>query len=216
MPCPLLTVSQPGYWLIQIHILKDKQCRSRSVGFFTVGFWRSQLIWSYTVCKGKVYPGSAGPGLRETVINSRETILSKLSCSLLKRGLYGKNLLAPHPPPTTHTHTLGSKFFPFKVNTFSGGILWARKQTWRHRICLPWQKWWKIYHASRPLKILKKRCFLEEIKEIYCFHHLTLWKHVYLIILKILPPKNENFQIKNIFHVSAQNIDCGYSIEPPW
>ena len=35
--------------------------------------------------------------------------------------------------------------------------------------------------------------------------------------MKILPPKNENFQIKNsdIFHVSAQNIDCGYSLEPP-
>ena len=31
-------------------------------------------------------------------------------------------------------------------------------------------------------------------------------------ILKILPPKNENFQMKNSgsFHISAQNIDCGY------
>ena len=31
------------------------------------------------------------------------------------------------------------------------------------------------------------------------------------------PPKNENFQIKNsdIFHISAHNIDCGYSLEPP-
>ena len=29
--------------------------------------------------------------------------------------------------------------------------------------------------------------------------------------------KNENFQIKNsdIFHISAQNIDRGYSLEPP-
>ena len=29
--------------------------------------------------------------------------------------------------------------------------------------------------------------------------------------------KNETFQIKNsdIFHISAQNIDCGYSLEPP-
>ena len=29
--------------------------------------------------------------------------------------------------------------------------------------------------------------------------------------------KNEKFQIKNsdIFHISAQNIDCGYSLEPP-
>ena len=35
-------------------------------------------------------------------------------------------------------------------------------------------------------------------------------------ILKILPPKNENFQIKisDIFHISAQNINCGYSLEP--
>ena len=29
--------------------------------------------------------------------------------------------------------------------------------------------------------------------------------------------KNENFQKKksNIFHISALNIDCGYSLEPP-
>ena len=34
---------------------------------------------------------------------------------------------------------------------------------------------------------------------------------------EIFPQKNENFQIKNsdIFHISAQNIDCGYSLEPP-
>ena len=35
--------------------------------------------------------------------------------------------------------------------------------------------------------------------------------------LKVLPPKNENFLIKNsnIFHISAQNINCGYSLKPP-
>ena len=45
----------------------------------------------------------------------------------------------------------------------------------------------------------------------------ALRKHAYSNILKILPPKNENFQIKNsdIFHISAQNIDCGYSLEQP-
>ena len=34
-------------------------------------------------------------------------------------------------------------------------------------------------------------------------------------IPKILPQKNENFHRKNldIFHFSAQNIDCGYSLE---
>ena len=45
----------------------------------------------------------------------------------------------------------------------------------------------------------------------------TLQKHTYSNILKILPPKTESFQVKNsnIFHISAQNIDCGYSLEPP-
>ena len=45
----------------------------------------------------------------------------------------------------------------------------------------------------------------------------TLRKYAYSNTLKILPPKNGNFQIKNsnIFHISAQNIDCRYSLEPP-
>ena len=45
----------------------------------------------------------------------------------------------------------------------------------------------------------------------------SLRKHAYSNILKILPPKNENFQIEffYIFHISTQNIDCGYSLEPP-
>ena len=45
----------------------------------------------------------------------------------------------------------------------------------------------------------------------------TLRKHAYSNILKILLPRNEKFQIKNSdsFHISAQNIDCGYSLEPP-
>ena len=45
----------------------------------------------------------------------------------------------------------------------------------------------------------------------------ALRKHAYSNIKKISPPKTENFQMKNsdIFHISAQNIDCGYSLEPP-
>ena len=36
-------------------------------------------------------------------------------------------------------------------------------------------------------------------------------------ILKISPPKTGRFQTKStdIFHISVQNIDCGYSLEPP-
>ena len=45
----------------------------------------------------------------------------------------------------------------------------------------------------------------------------SLRKHAYSNTLKILPPEMAIFQIKNsdIFHISVQNIDCGYSLEPP-
>ena len=59
---------------------------------------------------------------------------------------------------------------------------------------------------------------LEKMAENLALHHaMTLRKHSYSNVLKILPSKNENFQMKNsdIFHISAQNIDCGYSLEPP-
>ena len=46
---------------------------------------------------------------------------------------------------------------------------------------------------------------------------ISLRKHAYSNILRILPPKHENFQMKisDIFHISAQNTDYGYSLEPP-
>ena len=64
MPLPLLIFSQLDYFIQVVHTnsnFNDKQCRSRSVDFF-----RSQLIWIYTVCKGRVYPGSVGQGLINT------------------------------------------------------------------------------------------------------------------------------------------------------
>ena len=41
----------------------------------------------------------------------------------------------------------------------------------------------------------------------------SLFKYIENLTTK----KNENFQIKNsdIVHISAKNIDCGYSLEPP-
>ena len=47
---------------------------------------------------------------------------------------------------------------------------------------------------------------------------IALRKHAYSNILKILPIKKGKFSDKkksDIFHISAQNIDCGYSLEPP-
>ena len=46
---------------------------------------------------------------------------------------------------------------------------------------------------------------------------MLLRKHAYLNILKVLQPKKENFSDKKYdsFHISSQEIDCGYSFEPP-
>ena len=73
--------------------------------------------------------------------------------------------------------------------------------------------------------------YLYGISKKTCF---TLRKYAYPNTLKISPPKTGSFQTKNsdIFHISAQkhrlwvlvrtasvisaqNIDCGYSLEPP-
>ena len=47
--------------------------------------------------------------------------------------------------------------------------------------------------------------------------YMPLRKHTYSNILKILQPKTGKFPDKNydIFHISAQNTDCGYSLELP-
>ena len=49
-----------------------------------------------------------------------------------------------------------------------------------------------------------------------CVWLVALRKHAYSNIKKISPPKTEIFhKNSDIFHISAQNIDCGYSLEPP-
>ena len=53
------------------------------------------------------------------------------------------------------------------------------------------------------------------------WHHFNIRSHYENMPIQIYRQfhlkKTENFQIKNsdIFHISAQNIDCGYSLEPP-
>ena len=54
--------------------------------------------------------------------------------------------------------------------------------------------------------------------EPYCSSsHLLITKTCLFKFIENFTTKNENFQIKisDIFHISAQNIDCGYSLEPP-
>ena len=62
-----------------------------------------------------------------------------------------------------------------------------------------------------------KRHQAEKLSALMGVRSYSLRKHAYSNILRILPPKNENFQMKksDIFHIIAQSIDCGYSLEPP-
>ena len=73
--------------LLYIHILNGKRCRFRSVGFF-----RSQLIWIYTDCKGRIYPGSVGHGLRVASIFEKFPLLKRLLMSYLLLSPFGKSL----------------------------------------------------------------------------------------------------------------------------
>ena len=74
-----------------------------------------------------------------------------------------------------------------------------------------------IVHLLAAVLLLFVRQLLKLCYIVSCYYLFPLRKHAYSNILKISPPKTENFQVKNsdIFHISAQNIDCGCSLEPP-
>ena len=59
--------------------------------------------------------------------------------------------------------------------------------------------------------LLKKAYFLEQIRS--SITKTRLFKYI-----ENCTTKNLKFSDKNsyIFHISAQNIDCRYSLEPPW
>ena len=61
MPCPFQIFSQSAY-LIQIFDI-NSNTEWQTVWIQISWLLRSQLIWIYTVCKGRVYRGSAGQGL---------------------------------------------------------------------------------------------------------------------------------------------------------
>ena len=63
MPHPLLIVSQSDY-LIHVDDT-NSHTEWQTVHIQIIGF---SLIWTYTVCKGRAYPGSAGPGLKNLMI----------------------------------------------------------------------------------------------------------------------------------------------------
>ena len=75
------------------------------------------------------------------------------------------------------------------------------------------QTWCWFCHCISSLLLLVTR----EGCASWLRHFLGLRKHAYSNILNISPPKNESFQTKILifFRIFDQNIDCGYSFEPP-
>ena len=81
--------------------------------------------------------------------------------------------------------------------------------------------WYYFSHIIIPLFFFK--CFPNILLLETFENYISLRKHAYSNILNILSPKKKKkkkkwkFSDKNsyILHISAQNIDCGYSLEPP-
>ena len=74
----------------------------------------------------------------------------------------------------------------------------------------------KYFFSGKSVFVLSSVIyFVWQNKEDLWEHPLR--KHAYSNILRILPPKNENFRMKNSgsFHISAQNIDYGYLLQVP-
>ena len=75
---------------------------------------------------------------------------------------------------------------------------------------VPW-----IYESSKDSE---QPAYSRSLIRIITWRKLHITKtRLFKYINKISPPKYENFQMKNsdIFLISAQNIDCRYSLEPP-
>ena len=74
-----------------------------------------------------------------------------------------------------------------------------------------------VAFSLNRLRFSKLSLFKHKIRAFLSNNPFTLRNQAYSNILRISPLKTESFQIKNsdIFHISAQNIDCGYSLEPP-
>ena len=74
-----------------------------------------------------------------------------------------------------------------------------------------------LYESCLQLIMCLETKDVQNHRKYYTFG-ISLRKHAYSNVLKILPLKNENFQIKSsliFFIFLLKNIDCGYSLEPP-
>ena len=126
------------------------------------------------------------------------------------------------------------KLNPVWAETFEFPI---HEEEFENRYYSRWGLLWGIFFcwAHCLITLNDKVCFLRKLFSVCHWSDESVAKWLVLLILDHKVPsllitktslfkytenfttKNENFQIKNldIFHISAQNIDCGYSLELP-
>ena len=103
----------------------------------------------------------------------------------------GLNVSFEFYPLKTDSKTMSSLAFPEK-----------KYDKWNSFVCI-----FSMHYAEAIILIAKMVVLSATISR----------KHTYSNIQKISPPKTEKYSDKNsdIFYISAQNIDFGYSLEPP-
>ena len=132
-----------------------------------------------------------------------------------------------YPAPYALRWNLGFSFTPniesWTPNLVVGTSIFQRslaKLHWRRDSCFQnpsensgnWQCWWCFVRSYIFIcTCMTADHWVEKMPYLGLFFFFAFRKHACSNMLKILPPKNENFQLKNcdIFHISAKNIDCG-------
>ena len=94
---------------------------------------------------------------------------------------------------------------PADIQRWNNVVWTLLNQRWHDVISMLSARW--IYEELAGKSLHLRGAFIE-------YHYENTPIQVYR---KNSPPKTQNFRIKNsnILHISAQNIDCGYPLEPP-
>ena len=143
-----------------------------------MGVFRSQLIWIYTVCKGRIYPGSVGQELKYKWCWTHNS--SHYAFTHSEKGLRC---------PVTELKGYRSMF------RWMGTTL--EHSLFAYCIMFLFRRWVQNM-AIKFNSITKTRLYNFDPLKPHCYILKLGFTGVYIIFL-----------------ISAQNIDCGYSLESP-
>ena len=91
--CQPIRLLDPSCWYKITYLMAnsaapDQLASSEANWSGSTMFVTSQLIWIYTVCKGRVYLGSAGLGLRPLLGSTKGCLISKILLYIMQREVH--------------------------------------------------------------------------------------------------------------------------------